>query len=97
MLSSFGSYLAAIDFATFQPTQSLTGVMTLANGVIDVDMNRFQMQSNVFKENFGSLDQGIVDIYGVQMVYIENETYIGNGESAYETLQYFNYSFPISG
>ena len=58
----------------------------MANGNINVDMNSFLMQSNIFNQNYGSLNQGIVDIYGVQMIYISNETYLANGESAYETL-----------
>ena len=50
-------------------------------------MKKFEMKSNVFLNNYGSLLKGITDINGQLLVYITNHTYAYNGECTLEILE----------
>ncbi len=48
------------------------------------------MQNNYYDTNYGSLNQGLIDISGFSIINLKNETFINNGESGFEILENIN-------
>lgn len=44
-------------------------------------------------KNFGGFGNGLVDITGIQRVFLNNETFIHNGENTIESLKYMTSTF----
>ncbi|CDW90224.1 UNKNOWN [Stylonychia lemnae] len=60
------------------------GIQTFDNQTFQVDMNKFQLNNNVFESNYGSANQGLVDITGIKILSLENNIFKSNGESSAE-------------
>jgi hypothetical protein len=48
-----------------------------------------QFANNIYRRNFASLGQGLIDLFGIVRVYFENEIYSDNGENVVEITEYY--------
>ncbi|CDW79376.1 UNKNOWN [Stylonychia lemnae] len=57
---------------------------------ISIEMNTVDFSHNYFYENFGSYESGLLDIRGLRVILLRNNTFVKNGESTYDLIESFN-------
>ncbi|CDW90613.1 UNKNOWN [Stylonychia lemnae] len=85
----------SIDYKNFIFNSNLVEIKFLDNSTSNIDMDHFTVKSNRYIQNFASMGKGIVDITGVQILRLINETYQENGENLNELILYFNQLFDV--
>lgn len=70
----------------YTATASIVSVDTLTKSSLNVDKSIFLMKSNTFDKNLGSMNLGIVDLYGILAITVEGDTYTSNGEALEEII-----------
>ncbi len=54
------------------------------------------MKSNTFDRNLGSMNLGVVDLYGILAITIEGDTYTENGEALNDIVSIGEYQIKTS-
>ena len=51
------------------------------------------MSNNIFRRNFGGYGRGLIELFGLFMVMIEEDTFENNGENLVEITNYYQNKF----
>ena len=47
------------------------------------------IKKNLFERNFASNNNGLIELFGLSRVFIENDAFIDNGENLMEVTNYY--------